>query len=368
VLLLLICAHALAAAQTAGSASDSVSDPASDSVSDPASDSVSSPVADSLHVSDGFYVSEGRLFDANGNEFIMRGVNSGVVWYLAGSHNKLGIRSMDYIAETGANTLRIAWERNTTRLGLPADSRKLFIEAVSRAIELEMVAVVSLWDGGGSNSVPDLMANVDWWLQDEIKDFLNENRRYVLLNIANEWGGHNLAGFRWMDAYKQAITRLREAGVKNTLVIDASGWGQSIVPIRYYAGMLLDHDPDRNLLFSVHMYGSWNNADDITKEFEWAKQNKIPLIVGEFGYDYANGNNNLGCRVDADRILAECDRLGIGWLAWSWGGNNKENAWLDLTQRDWRTLTSWGERIVNGRHGIRETAVKCSVFENSDDQ
>ena len=316
---------------------------------------------------DGFYVSDGRLYDANGNEFIIRGVNSGVVWYLAGSHDKIGIRSMDYIAETGANALRIAWERNTRRLGLPADSTELFIEAVSKAIEREMVVIVSLWDGGGSNDVSDLMANVDWWLQDKIKQFLNENRKYVLLNISNEWGGHNLAGFRWAQAYQQAITALREAGVKNTLIIDASGWGQNMTPIRYYAKMLLEHDPDRNVVFSVHMYGSWNNPDDITKNLGWAVENKIPLIVGEFGYNYNDGNNNLGCRVDVDRILAECERLGIGWLAWSWAGNNAENAWLDLTKWDWKTLTEWGQRVINGPNGIRETAVKCSVFESGSD-
>ncbi len=313
-------------------------------------------------VSDGFYVSEGRLYDANGNEFVVRGVNSGVVWFLAGSHNKLGLRAMDYIAETGANTVRIAWERDTPRLGLPADSTDLFIEVVERVIELDMVAVVSLWGNGGSNNVSDLMANVDWWLQEKIIRFLNENRRYVLLNITNEWGGHNLAGFRWAQAYQQAITALREAGVKNTLIIDASGWGQSMTPIRYFANVLLEHDPDKNVVFSVHMYGSWNNADDITKHLEWAKENRIPLIVGEFGYDYDDGNNNMGCRVDADRVLAECERLGIGWLAWSWSGNNKENGWLDMTKWDWKTLTDWGDRIVNGPNGLRETSVKCSVF------
>lgn len=312
---------------------------------------------------EGFYVSDGRLYDANGNEFIMRGVNSGVVWYLAGSHNKIGIRSMNYIAASGANTLRICWERDTKRLGLPVDSTDLFIEAVSRAIELDMVVVVSLWDNGGSNNVSDLMANVGWWLQDDIRRFLNENRRYVLLNISNEWGGHNLAGFRWAQAYQEAIAALREAGIRNTLIIDSSGWGQSMIPIKYYADILLDSDPDRNVVFSVHMYGSWNSPEDITEHLEWAKENSVPLIVGEFGYDYGNGDNNLGCRVDADRVLAECQRLGFGWLAWSWSGNNRENAWLDLTRRDWKTLTAWGERVVNGPDGIRETAVKCSVFD-----
>jgi len=77
------------------------------------------------------------------------------------------------------------------------------------------------------------------------------------------------------------------------------------------------------------------------------KNRGIPIIVGEFGYNYNNGNNNLGCKVDALYLMQTCRNLGIGFIAWSWTGNNSENAWLDMTSpSDWKTLTYWGKMVV----------------------
>ena len=75
--------------------------------------------------------------------------------------------------------------------------------------------------------------------------------------------------------------------------------------------------------------------------------------------------NNLFCRVDAPRLLAETRALAIGWLAWSWFGNNSDNAWLDLTddgQLD--TLTTWGTLIVDGADGLRATSESATIFAN----
>ena len=181
--------------------------------------------------------------------------------------------------------------------------------------------------------------------------------------IANEWGDQEVNSAVWEKAYERAIDTLRNAGIRSTLVIDAPGWGQDIAPILEKGQQVLDHDPLKNILFSIHMYGNWNNSADIQNKLTEAYNNALPLIVGEFGYNYRNGNNNLHCKVDHAAILNTCEDLGYGYMPWSWSGNNEINAWLDMTESgDWKTLTWWGEEVVEGKNGIRRTAKRASVF------
>jgi len=159
------------------------------------------------------------------------------------------------------------------------------------------------------------------------------------------------------------ITVLRDAGYKTTLVIDGPMWGQDIEPIRKYSSELLESDPLKNLLFSVHMYYYWNDANKIASELEKTRSMNLPLIVGEFGYNFDKGFNNLECKVDHTVILSKCNELGIGYLPWSWTGNNKDNAWLDVAEfRGKDALTWWGRQVIESEAGIRKNAAKASVF------
>ena len=61
--------------------------------------------------------------------------------------------------------------------------------------------------------------------------------------------------------------------------------------------------------------------------------------------------------------MKTCKQLGYGFMPWSWTGNNKENAWLDIVDhRDWKTPTQWGNEVIEGECGIRQTAVTANVF------
>ena len=64
--------------------------------------------------------------------------------------------------------------------------------------------------------------------------------------------------------------------------------------------------------------------------------------------------------------MSYCQQKGVGWLAWSWKGNNSDLNYLDLTN-DWAgtNLTEFGRTVVNGSNGLKETSKICSVFESS---
>lgn len=271
-------------------------------------------------------------------------------WYDTQSYNALTTAS-----SYGANTVRIVWSTSGTAARLQ--------QIINRAKALKMVSVVEMHDVTGSDSAAALNNMANYFAQNDVKAVLQNNTKYALVNIANEWGSASLSDTAWRDAYKTAITTIRNAGITNTIVIDGSGWGQYVSPIKNYGAALLSHDPQHNLLFSVHMYGAWNNSSTIGTELQNVKNLGLAIIVGEFGYNYNNGNNNLGTTVNAQEIMNQCQAKGIGYLAWSWTGNDSANAWLDLvSSSNWTTLTSWGNLVFNGTNGIASTSVRASVF------
>ena len=310
------------------------------------SDNTSTPAAEAVK---GFKVEGTKLLDANGNEFIMRGVNPAHVWF----RDKLDV-AIDAIAETGANSVRIVladgdqWDRST-----PEDVENV----IAQCIEHKMIAILEVHDATGKEERSYLDNAVDFWI--ELKDILNAHTDTVIVNIANEWIGKWDAS-KWKAVYSAAIPKMREAGIKNTIMVDASGWGQYGASIKQSGKAVFESDPDRNTMFSVHMYGTAGKDEKtITDNLKGATDQGLCVIVGEFGYNHSDGD------VDEGFIMQYCNENGLGWLGWSWKGNGGGVEYLDLAKEwDGSVLSEdWGEILINGENGIRQTAKICSVFE-----
>jgi mannan endo-1,4-beta-mannosidase len=299
------------------------------------------------NLSTGFFVSGGRLFDQLGNDFVMRGINHPVAWFQANA-----IDWMEQIATTGANSVRIVWE--TTR-GDPAIVRA----SIERAVELGMVPMVELHDvtGGSDVNQPAQMAQ---YYVDEMRDILLEFEPYLLVNIANEWGAWESTAEEWVQAYRPAISILRDAGINHTLVIDANDNGQRGATIVAEGAGLLEADPQHNLLFSTHMYQAYTNPQSIRDVMRAAQRDDVPLIVGEFGFQHGEPTP---IAVPYTAMVDEAARIGLGYLAWSWTGNSQNVGYLDMSVSGSASeLTGWGDDIINGQNGIRSTAQPASIF------
>jgi mannan endo-1,4-beta-mannosidase len=296
-----------------------------------------------------FYTQNGKLYDVNGEVFIIRGVNNPHIWFIEQAY-----AALDEIAAYGSNSVRIVWDSK----GDPKELRRI----IERVVELQMIAIPELHDATGKDGIEDLLKVANYWVREDVKAILNDYKPYVILNIANEWMASSDA-LNWYNGYMKSIDLIRNSGLNHCLIIDAAGWGQDLNPVKQFAADLMKHDPEGNLLFSVHMYGSWNDNDKIARELEYCVQNNIPLMIGEFGYNFNNGDNNLGSKVDAQFIMSKCQELGMGYMPWSWTGNNAANQWLDMANPSNPTqLTEWGRLVLKGSNGIKKTAQTCSVF------
>jgi mannan endo-1,4-beta-mannosidase len=116
-------------------------------------------------------------------------------------------------------------------------------------------------------------------------------------------------------------------------------------------------DTLRNTVFSIHMYGVYGQAATINNYLNAFVSAGLPIIVGEFGFNHSDGD------VDEDTIMATTQRLGLGYIGWSWSGNGSGVEYLDLANGfNPNSLTTWGQRLFNGANGIRTTSREASVY------
>ena len=314
-------------------------------------------VIDVSAASSGFHVSGTQILDANNMPFVMRGVNIGHAWLKNQYDTKVSIESA---AKLGCNTLRIALSDGNGRADMSEKWERTTEQEVREIIELckanKVVCVLEIQDPTGSNDTWRLESAVNFWI--EMKDILNENKDYVIVNIANEWFGSWETG-GWSDGYKNAIQSLRSAGIENMLMVDAAGWGQYPKSIFDNAWQVAGADTLNNTIFSIHMYEYAGGGSQTVKDNIWnALQTGYPVVIGEFGYKHSNGD------VDEDTIMSYCQEMKVGYMGWSWIGNGGGVEYLDIAEvNDGSRLSSdWGEKLINGSNGIKATSTLCSIY------
>ena len=84
----------------------------------------------------------------------------------------------------GANCVRIVCSDGKQYTKTTASELQKIIDTCKQN---KVVAIVEVHDATGSDSTSDLNAAVDYWK--EMKSIINNNRKYVIVNIANEWYG-----------------------------------------------------------------------------------------------------------------------------------------------------------------------------------
>ncbi|SDQ50293.1 cellulase family glycosylhydrolase [Streptococcus equinus] len=295
----------------------------------------------------GFHTSGTTLYDAKGNPFIMRGINHAYSWYPGYEDT-----AIPAIARTGANCVRLVITDGQ-------QYNKTSLSEIQKLIQLckdnKLIAIVEVHDATGSDNIQDLQKAADFWI--EMKSALIGNEANVILNIANEWGGA-WDSANWAAGYQQVIPKLRNAGIKNTLMVDCAGWGQYPQSIAEAGQSVVQADSQHNIMFSIHMYEYAGAYGAVQSNIDSALNVGVPLCIGEFGIKHTNGP------VDYKTIMSYSQSKGVGYLGWSWKGNGDTWAYLDIAQ-DWggSQLSEQGKAIIYDQNGIKNTSKSCSIFD-----
>lgn len=302
-----------------------------------------------------FTVSGNNLLDGNGKAFRMMGANLAYAWFKGSGYSQ----QMEAMKRAGANAVRIAVSDGGKYTKDPIQTLQGMIQ---KAEDLKMILILEVHDATGSDSQSDLHAAANYWV--EMKSALVGHEATVIINIANEWIGTWKQYTAYLNGYKSAIQTIRNAGLKHCLMVDAAGWGQEVSSLTSQANNILSADPDRNIIFSVHMYGTAGAPGKVATNINNLLSQNIAFVIGEFGWYHSDGD------VDEDAILTTTQQKGIGCLAWSWWGNGGGLDYLDLVsnQYDENSYTTqsaegnscnWGQKMMNA---WKTQATVCSVY------
>jgi mannan endo-1,4-beta-mannosidase len=322
-----------------------------------------------------FYVRGRYLFDNTHNKVLLRGINLPLLddWDFPASHN------LPELEKTGANAVRIQWYIDYPNAPPPAPQRPAYDLThldgfLDECRQNRIIPILMLAD---CTCEPDTqLVNtklVPWWTRADVVAVLNKHRKYLIINLGNEVGNYRWAGATvaalnaFKDAYKQAIVSIRNAGLQMPIMIDAPDCGTTIGAFTSIGQELIDHDPRRNILLSVHAY--WAGYDGMT-ELNDLSLTKLPLIFGEIANKQAElvDGNLVQCHYDIDgknennppstgfkyqSLLASLSQLEIGWLAWSWWKDGCASRQITSSGK-YANLTPYGNDIVNnGGYGLR---------------
>lgn len=293
----------------------------------------------------GFHVEGKTLYDANNNPFVFRGVNHMYTWYpynmeiVAESLSKAGANSVRIVLSNGSGQ----WRKNSV-----VEIKNL----ISICKKYKLIPILEVHDTTGKWKPVDLVSAAQYFI--DIKEALLGEEAYVILNIANEWPSNNDSG-TWQAAYEVVLPFIRKAGLNHTIMIDCAGGGQFGKCLEDGGLKVLQADPLKNTMFSIHMYGTAGGSPEIIeKNIKYATENDLCICVGEFGFSHTDGD------VDEDFIMKYCQENQIGYLGWSWKGNSDEL--LDMAKSWDGNLTDWGKSIIFGENGIKATSQSCSIF------
>ena len=317
-----------------------------------------------------FYVEGRNLKDPCGNTVILKGVNKMNIWT-----DQAGA-SFPEIAQTGANAVRIVWEVNEG--GSPTNDATLD-NLIALCIAQKMIPIVEVHDA--TCNWAGLQGLVDYWKRPTILAIINKYKHAMILNIGNEVGDYSVTAAQFQAGYNSAVSQLRSAGITVPLIIDAPNCGNEIDVLLQTGQNIISTDPLHNILFSVHTYWPMNDAPYpnanpnvpphsgygtqtfVTTKFEAAVNANLPLLVGELAnygawnwdYDFCQQYG----QVNYHWIASECQRLGIGYLAWEWGpgntgGGNANCNVMDMTTNStYASLWGWGLAIAtNATYGL----------------
>jgi mannan endo-1,4-beta-mannosidase len=297
----------------------------------------------------GLRINSGRIVEANGTNVVMRGVSHPHVWYTGQTSSFANIKA------TGANTVRVVLGSGQ-RWG-PSNDIPTVVNLCRTNRLLCVLEVHDTTGYGEEGAAATLDQAASYWISQ--RSALAGTENFIVINIGNEpFGNNEQVSATWPTATSNAIGRLRSAGFEHLIMVDAPNWGQDWRFImRDNAQTVFNSDPQRNTVFSVHMYGVFDTAAEITDYLGRFRTAGLPIVVGEFGHNHSDGNP------DEDTIMSYTQANGIGYIGWSWSGNGGGVEYLDMvTNFNPAQLTSWGTRIINGTNGIRQTSRELSWF------
>jgi mannan endo-1,4-beta-mannosidase len=145
-------------------------------------------------------------------------------------------------------------------------------------------------------------------------------------------------------------------------MIDAGHWGQDPADLLTYARQVFNSDPQKNVIFSVHVYygmgAGWTPAalNSFAQQLHaLSASSGMAFVFAEFGPGRDIGPSPT--MLTPQQVIGAAEAAGIGWLGWAWDdglGNNSFSMTLNgpgmyTSASD---LTTYGQEMVLSNYAL----------------
>ena len=301
------------------------------------------PRADVPIAPGGYRVLGNRIYSAQGNEVVFRGVNKpGLEDKIRGEHHACR-EEFAMMRKWGCNIVRIPlnqtwWLEDTQGYKARVD------DYINWTLSNGMAAIADVHRSANGTSKKDEghadSETVRFWR--EFAQKYKDNGR-LIFELYNEprriqdrhlWrGGNGVAGIQEM----YNVIR-NEVGAHQIILIGGNDWGYDLRGWRDYP-----LGPGHyNVAMSAHPY-SFKGKDT---EAEWLKDwaflsDDYPFILTEFGH----APNDPGNYAYERLVLDFAARRGLGWTAWAWTDYFKKHS---MFRKDYNPPKNWGTVTTHG--------------------
>lgn len=237
------------------------------------------------------------------------------------------------------------------------------------------IMVPSWWDATCSGDLSKFEAIVQRWVRGMVQ--FKTVERNMILNVANE---ASMSDADWQTKHIEAITRIRAAGWDGMILVDANGCGQNPDVIIQRGAAVLASDPQKNVGFSVHLYGNWwapghkpanwNPPFELETKMAALGATGLFVMIGEVGPGIGDGGFAVGpspTTITARMFVDVAARYGVtSYLAWAGddtdqaGGGCSGNWFCMANPVDSTNYNSWGREAR--ALWMRDNPGKASTF------
>jgi mannan endo-1,4-beta-mannosidase len=293
--------------------------------------------------------------DACGQKIVMRGVNQMTCYTDWIDTPRDGLPMFKEIAKSGSNAVRIVW---TYGEGLTIAQLD---KAVQNAKDNALFPIIEIVDQTGKWSREAFDTVIKYWTAPDMVSIITKHQKYLIVNFANEMGTGAVTKEQWVEEYSRAVIAMRKSGIKVPIMIDTSNWGQDETFILASGKKIIEADPIHNVVFSLHVWWTDQNAARIETTMKNINAAGIPFIVGEFS------SVSVDCKtpIKYKELLKYAQENQIGWLAWSWDHENEcpTHAMTRDKEQTFASLWGWGlEIMTTDINSAKNTSVRSTCF------
>jgi hypothetical protein len=263
----------------------------------------------------GLFVLNGKLYDSKGIEFRIRGVN--LCHYDSTQYSGPGI------ARSNANTVRVGLYLSSISTSTYVNTLQTYISDSENVVATMFYVPGTRNVTSGDQSTADLASVVQNWVTNY--QYYAPLQQHLIIDVANEWGPQDSA--TWESAYISAIASLRAAGYTAPIMIDTGAWGQDTGDLLNYAQAVFNSDPQKNVIFSLHVYAGLGDGWSVASLNAYALQLQslaasagMVFVFGEFGPGADIGPSPT--MLTPQQVIGAAEAAGIGWMGWAWDDNN----------------------------------------------